>query len=436
MKKIYTTIVIMMLASFAFAQLTPKLQRIDNLQGEKSKLDKRFNSPTKAGNGEFWYFFEEALENYLTRPVDYEFYYLLQDSNALVHYSDGDGNIPFFSLTQVYDFTDSFWDEAYTDFVDPYTEQTIRVPSLTNTQTFSIDSIAIIAGYIRGDYVPASVIDTLVVTIVANDFDYDRYYRISDDGDTIWRFAQPTIPYDRQSATIPNTGFAKYYTYKLPLTEEDDSSIPTDPTRFQFRYFFVPVSGFQNMTNKQFAISFSYISGTPNRTASSVYFEDISAFLFYASMEPRPSFCYEAPGVIEETNTSMIASKASVRNSSSTFWEKYTNNVYPYFECPWRPGIMFYATCNDCEWSGVKDKNMENKDIIVAPNPATNNFRITLVDDSAAQIELYNLLGQKIYSENTTGSTVSVNVSNFNAGIYLLKVSQNGEIYQSKVVVK
>jgi hypothetical protein len=56
--------------------------------------------------------------------------------------------------------------------------------------------------------------------------------------------------------------------------------------------------------------------------------------------------------------------------------------------------------------------------------------------EGVAQIQLFNLMGQVVYSDNVNTATTIVNVNNLNSGIYMLRVTQNGKVYTSKVIVK
>jgi hypothetical protein len=99
-----------------------------------------------------------------------------------------------------------------------------------------------------------------------------------------------------------------------------------------------------------------------------------------------------------------------------------------------RPAISLHVTCDDCSWTGIKE--MAKKNVTVYPNPATDNFTVTLDATGKSNIEMFNLVGQKVYSKTTSDATVTVNVNNFKSGVYMLKINQNGQVYTSKVVVK
>jgi hypothetical protein len=81
-------------------------------------------------------------------------------------------------------------------------------------------------------------------------------------------------------------------------------------------------------------------------------------------------------------------------------------------------------------------KDIEKKNITARPNPATNMFTVDLDETGTAQVQLFNLVGQLVYSENTNNSSISVDVNNYNSGVYMLKIVQNGKVYTSKVIVR
>ena len=114
----------------------------------------------------------------------------------------------------------------------------------------------------------------------------------------------------------------------------------------------------------------------------------------------------------------------------------YTDHFYPapiWNKAVQYPYILTKVSCNDCEIVNVPE--LEKNNPTVYPNPATNNFTVNLGNDEKANIELFNIVGQMVYSETITGSA-QVNVANLHSGVYMLKVNQNGKTYTTKVVVK
>ena len=67
------------------------------------------------------------------------------------------------------------------------------------------------------------------------------------------------------------------------------------------------------------------------------------------------------------------------------------------------------------------------------PNPTTGNF--TVEGANVAKVEVYNLVGQKVYAEQ--GKTVTIDAGHWNKGIYLVSITDNnGAVETKKLVVK
>ena len=67
------------------------------------------------------------------------------------------------------------------------------------------------------------------------------------------------------------------------------------------------------------------------------------------------------------------------------------------------------------------------------PNPTNGSF--TVEGANVAMVEVYNLVGQKVYTEQ--GKVVNINASDWNKGIYLVSITNvNGAVETKKLVVK
>jgi hypothetical protein len=89
--------------------------------------------------------------------------------------------------------------------------------------------------------------------------------------------------------------------------------------------------------------------------------------------------------------------------------------------------------------SGVKDPSSV-KGLSIAPNPANNNFNVSLVLENALDVraELVNSVGQVLRSFNF--GTVSrlnetINVADYADGVYFLRLTIDGQKTQRSVVV-
>ncbi len=73
--------------------------------------------------------------------------------------------------------------------------------------------------------------------------------------------------------------------------------------------------------------------------------------------------------------------------------------------------------------------------LTIYPNPVTNNkVFITSTLNDTKQIDIYDVLGKKVMSETLIGK--ELNVSELNAGVYILKIRENKLSATRKLVVR
>lgn len=434
MKKIYTTLLAVLIASVGFAQINPAQVRVPKENGEVLlPLNKDVLSNSKAGPGQFWYSYTKGLSFYWGSEFQGTSVVMLNDSIATFQYTDGPGRPQFYSIGQTYNFNSPTWETFFSNYTEAGVP--IAVPDLSQTATYSIDSMSIAFSYQRGSNVPASVVDTLILSIAAFDAaDEDLYMRLSINQEA--KFIQPEIPFNREDATIDPSASSKFYTEKIPLTPED-----TVETGYYLTARF-PVTGLQNLSaHKTVFAAMTFKSGQANRQITDVIGTDLNNFrgIFYE--DPRSQYEHSVsgtgasiygPGLLEEKDVSLNAMEFTLQ-PDNVFTDIYVANAI-WIAKNKRYLIDLFVTCNDCAFVGVKE--MEKKNVTVYPNPATSQFTVNLDDNSAAQIQLYNLVGQLVHSEEVQNTQATVNVNQLNNGVYMLKVTQNGKVYTSKVVVK
>jgi endonuclease I/chitodextrinase len=77
--------------------------------------------------------------------------------------------------------------------------------------------------------------------------------------------------------------------------------------------------------------------------------------------------------------------------------------------------------------------NGDSTDFKMYPNPSNGNFYIEN-SNKAFSIEIYNIVGQKVYErKNTTGSTLTV--TNLNKGVYLVKITDDSKSLIKKLII-
>ncbi|WP_323787962.1 T9SS type A sorting domain-containing protein [Psychroserpens sp.] len=101
----------------------------------------------------------------------------------------------------------------------------------------------------------------------------------------------------------------------------------------------------------------------------------------------------------------------------------------------------------DLEWHGVGNKGItmqgltlsrddfDVSDFNISPNPSKTYFTINLPAFSEnASISVYDVLGKKVYESNFNSLSARVNVSQWNSGIYLVRVSTENATHTKRLV--
>lgn len=82
--------------------------------------------------------------------------------------------------------------------------------------------------------------------------------------------------------------------------------------------------------------------------------------------------------------------------------------------------------------ASISDSKIDG--FVMYPNPAKNVVNINTAQNLTKNVEIFNILGKQVLAKTITGTTI--NVTNLNAGIYLIKVEEAGSVVTSKLVIK
>lgn len=404
MKRIFTLLVAMALMATSFAQVSVKTSNV-----KESPFNGKFIQKSAKSAEQGWISTADYLENYWGEGtiVAGSSNYLQNDSLGLVLFSDTYSHPWFYSVSQTFDFESNFWDLASLegDF------------SLVNTSSFNVDSLAIFALYLRENNFPAGAVDTLIVGVMTDLIETETpvYSYTNYDNSCFYYFEfdpQTSLPVGAQI-------------FKVPLDESFISEEAEDGEGYYLTEIDLPLN-LTNVTGKAWNIAYTFKPGY------TVGMNDTlpSHFHFTTWKSPDPSYTIDG-------NNPDICDNLSHGQYNCSFTNGNIDYYYPAFafgsSAFHYPRMYVKVACSDCAYVGVEE--MEKENITVYPNPATSNFTVKLNGDENAHIQLFNLVGQQVYSE-TAANTTTINVSNLKAGIYMLKVSQNGKIYTSKVIVK
>jgi choice-of-anchor B domain-containing protein len=120
--------------------------------------------------------------------------------------------------------------------------------------------------------------------------------------------------------------------------------------------------------------------------------------------------------------------------TASTYFDTYPSNnnanyagswnVYPFFESGniVISGENGFTLVRDNSSLGTSDADIENFNLY--PNPAKNKLKINSKNEPLKQIEVFNVLGQRIINLNFSSSlSENIDISNLNTGMYLVKIN-------------
>lgn len=89
---------------------------------------------------------------------------------------------------------------------------------------------------------------------------------------------------------------------------------------------------------------------------------------------------------------------------------------------------------NACNTASLNSNEIEGFSIY--PNPTTNIINVNTLSNNSKKVELFSIIGKRIYLNNIIDNNFSINVSKFNIGLYILKVSEGNKTSIKKVVIK
>ncbi|WP_299217259.1 carbohydrate-binding protein [uncultured Aquimarina sp.] len=120
--------------------------------------------------------------------------------------------------------------------------------------------------------------------------------------------------------------------------------------------------------------------------------------------------------------------------------------------CPGRvdmgvEGCLLRGVRWDMEWLAGRDRfkgdNKSPEGIakeapLVYPNPLNNSdlLNITISGSVSAQVEVYNLAGQRLHSESIKGGSATLDLKHLNTGVYIIKILDNKQSYFSKISIR
>ena len=94
-------------------------------------------------------------------------------------------------------------------------------------------------------------------------------------------------------------------------------------------------------------------------------------------------------------------------------------------------GIGTYST------STASLKNNPISGFATYPNPVSDGIlNISTASTSVKEVTIFNLLGKQVFSSSFSGVNKNIDVSSINAGMYILKVTEEGKMATKKLIIR
>ena len=100
----------------------------------------------------------------------------------------------------------------------------------------------------------------------------------------------------------------------------------------------------------------------------------------------------------------------------------YTGSGEYNFVAKYNPSLGCTGNCGDSILI-TKSKPISNHSIFIYPNPTTTQLTIQSPNNPITQLTITNLLGQTVYTDQYNSEQVQIDVSNYPAGVYFIKVN-------------
>ena len=112
------------------------------------------------------------------------------------------------------------------------------------------------------------------------------------------------------------------------------------------------------------------------------------------------------------------------------------NTAFIYFD--YNAPIVTNTTINEFMQTIAINENKSNASLSIFPNPGNGHFTLSIASDfvriNSGNIEIYNVLGEKIYQSEIKNPRSEIDISQQPNGIYILRVNDNGQSLNQRLI--
>lgn len=149
--------------------------------------------------------------------------------------------------------------------------------------------------------------------------------------------------------------------------------------------------------------------------------QNTSAIIFYKSLyEGDAQNGTDLEHVVQSQNQCGIQNSASITTEAENWYYIFASTLEPYADISVESVIL-----------GISENQLEGFSFY--PNPVTNKISLS-AKAQIDEVNIFNLLGQKVYAENPNASLRSIDLSFLQTGLYVMRVSSEGKTASYKIV--
>ncbi len=166
--------------------------------------------------------------------------------------------------------------------------------------------------------------------------------------------------------------------------------------------------------------------------------------------ELRKVYCYDAklssmgydslfcalPEYFDDEARYIVVIYDSIRSDYQTYMASNSENAISKRWLPLNRGFQDLPPTNgtfDCSSIGMEDVQLDFVEAKIYPNPAISNLNIE-AEDNIMQIELFDVLGKKVFSKMSNQKNINIDISPLKEGLYILKLQTKKGIGTYKVM--
>lgn len=363
------------------------------------------------------------------------------DSTVLQRFSSGLNTINYSSVGQTIDVISNG---------NLFNDQTLFAGEVQvrSTDAYRVDSVSVFASYIEEPARPASIVDTLILSVSVNQLSY-RYIKSQlpatwnvapyiPNNDTLWGIA-PTSIDSVNRAAFSDDGTSPRAIWKVPLTDAMRDSADAAGNISLRNFVFAVPGGLNVAAGKRIAVTATFKSGdTWVKNIDSVdrfhRFMPISGFV--AANIAMPYYFYQfgdrnGSSLMFSTDTSFYAPVVAIEATNS-----------PQFRQEFH-GIGAFVSCSTCAVVSVKERSGLISQVNAFPNPASTLVTVPFVlkESASVNVNVTNAVGQVIQTRDMgkvaagQSNKAVFSISDLSNGIYFVTVEADGQRVTNRFVV-